>query len=174
MVNLKKNVCQSWPADKMRKGHVQTHKEALLIGCQVQTYPRCLARVLRLCSCSLFPSPVPRLQQSNYPMCQPCLKKTADLCLLHSLPYGCLLLPDQMRRKWKAELLTASKLTLPAAPVPTWEKLYDGLGMMASGQAADHSSMPWQWEKCLIVALNLQLWWLPVEGNADQFLFYFF
>lgn len=148
----------------MRKRHIQTHKEALLIGRQIERYPRSLACSLRLCSCSLFPALVPQLQQSNYPMCQSCPRKTADICLLHSLPYGCLLLPDQIRRNWKAKLKTALKLTLPAAPVPTWEKLYDRLGMMAGGQAADHSSMPWQWEKCLIVALKLQLWWLPAEG----------
>lgn len=64
----------------------------------------------------------PHLQQSNYPMCQSCLKKDSDLCLLHSLPYGCLLLPDQIKRNQKPKLHPTLKLSLPEAPVHTWEK----------------------------------------------------
>lgn len=97
----------------------------------IQKYPRCLAGVLRLCSCSLSPSLVPYLQQSSHPMCQSCLKKNGALCLLHCLPCGCLLLPDQIRRNQKTKAASHLKTYSASSPCThlrgaLWQTGHDG------------------------------------------------
>lgn len=107
---------------RWEKRHVKTQEEALL-WCQHSE----ISKILGMFSLSFFLLSFyisgPHLQQSSYLVYQSCPKKTADLCLFHSLPYSSLLLPDQIRRNQRPKQHTTLKLTLPAAPVPTWERL---------------------------------------------------
>lgn len=150
----------------MRERHVHTHKEASLMGCQHSEISKMPGRFsfLFVLALHLWSS---QLQQSNYPICQSCLKKNALCVPLSFLPFGCLLLPDQIRRNQKPKL--PPTLKLPAAPVPTWGRLCDKLGTMASGQASDRCSMPWQ--GVCVFSLSLwtsSLWWPPLQSPVSS------
>lgn len=104
---------------------------------------------------------VSHVQQGCYPMCHLRLKKNGALCLLHSIPYGCHVLPDQIRRKKKPKVASHLKTKFGFArnPVLTWE------GVMTNKHKYD--GQLWVALEGECVSFNLQLW--PLQGVLTSF-----